>query len=301
MNPSALLSQVVRLAGAITVDVVDSHSTRTVTLVGSGTTRYARVYLADTGAAGTTAAAPWDVLDKLEDTLNAAPGSTLWTVRLDPVGAVRITYLGTGTGTLTWSGTNLRNLLGFNVGISLGAGASELAAFAPGGCIVATCADENDNGWQPVATGVATGETLAGTVVAVDSGHRKLTRSLVLRLLPYTLVEQTAGEYLTPAFAQDIASNNTRWSSPSSTAYFNGGGYSAHEFLATVHRIAAAPAAFAIGSLQELIAGSESEYDVGYVSSETLRGSELFPLSVPGWYARRDLVLRLNRTERDGR
>jgi hypothetical protein len=295
-----MLASVVKLTGAITVDVSDSFSTRTVTLVSGGATRYARVFLADVSDAGTSASAPYDVLTELEAALNAAPGSSLWMVRLSSLGAVRITYSGTGTATLTWSGTDLRNLLGFAGDLTIPTGTSNTATYAPGGCIVATAADEQDSGWQPVGAGLEANETRGGKTISVGSFARKLTRTLTLRLLPLTLAEQTSGERLTPAFPEDTVANSSRYSTPSATAFYNAA-FSAHEFIGCVHRIPSAPAAFAIGDLQTLVAGTSTTYDTGYVSAETLRGGELFPLSVPGWYARRDLVLRLNREARDER
>lgn len=299
-NPSVMLAQVVTLVGAVTVAVSDSFSTRTITLVSGGSTTYARVFLADGAASGTTASSPIDLLRTLEALLNAAPGSSLWLVRLDPTGAVRVTYQGTGTGTITWSGTSLRNLLGFTAGLSIAAGGSSLATYAPGGCVIAPCAAEDDSDWQPIATGVAAGETQTGAVVALDSTYRRLARKLQLRFLPKTPAEQTSGERLTPALPTDSVANSTRYTAPASAAYFEQG-YSAHEFIATAHRTAGAPCAFALGDLQELIAGSATTFDVGYLSATTLRGGELFPLSVPGWFARRDCVLEINRTARVSR
>lgn len=299
-TPTVLLAQVIKLVGTIEVAVTDSFSTRTVTLVAAATTRYGRIYLAAAGAAGTSASGPYDILDAFEDALNAAPGAAYWSVRLQASGAVRITYNSTGTGTITWTSTDLRNLLGFTGNLSLAQDAYSTATYAPGGCIVASCADEEDTGWQATPTGVASSETLAGVAVVSDSTHRKISRACTLRLLPFTQAEQTSGERLTPAFPEETTANAARWTTPSATAYYSAA-FSAHEFVATVHRIAGAPAAFSIGGLQSLIATSTTTFDVGYVSTETLRGGDLFPHSVPGWYARRDLILRLNRTSRADR
>lgn len=299
-NPSVMLAQVVTLTGAITLSVADSFSTRTITVVAGGSTSYARVFLADGTATGTTPSTPLDLLRTLETLLNAAPAATLWLVRLDPTGAVRITYQGTGTGTVTWVGTSLRNLLGFTGNLSIAAAGSSLATYAPGGCLIAPCATESDTGWQPIATGVAAGETQTGAVVALDSTYRKLSRKIQLRFLPATPAEQASGERLTPALPADSVANSARYTAPTSLSYFEVG-YSAHEFIATAHRTAGAPAAFALGDLQELIAASSTTFDVGYLSAATLRGGELFPLSAPGWFARRDVNLEINRTARVAR
>lgn len=304
-NPTAMMAQVLVLTGELSVQVQDAHSTRTVTLVAGGSTEYARNFLADRSAAGTSSSVPYDLLDALEDLFNTAPGATYWTVRLDPTGAVRITYAhGSGTGKVNWSagtgGTTIRNLLGHtgsDTG-SLSPAGSILGAYAPAGTIVATAADESDNGWQARPVSVAAATTAGGTTYAIDDGSRTDRRSFRLRLLPYTATEQTSGEYLTPAFPLDVAGSSSRWKSPSTTYYTGAYANSAHEFVAACHR-ATGELGICIGELQTLIAGSTTDFDVGSLTAETVRVEEdLFPLSVAGFYKRRDLALSVTRTAR---
>ena len=303
-----MLAQVLVLTGELSVQVVDSHSTRTITLVAAGATRYARVYLAPTAAAGTSASAPYDLLTAFQSALNAAPAASYWSVSLDPVGAVRIAYNGgSGTGKIVWGtgtgGTTIRNLLGHAGGDtgSLAVGASKLGDYAPAGCIVAVAADESDSAYQvrPVSFAVAT--TAGGTTYGIDAGSRTARRAVRLRLLPQTIAEQGSGEYLTPAFPPDTSGSSSRWTSPSTTYYTGAYADSAHEFVAACHRVTG-ELGVVINGLQQMIAGSVTDFDTGSLEASTARAeSDLFPLSVPGWYKYRDLVLSLTRTARVAR
>lgn len=307
-NPTTMLAQVLTLTGELSVQVSDSHSTRTVTLVAAGATRYARVYLAPTAAAGTSASAPYDLLVAFQNVLNAAPASAFWSITLDPKGAIKITYNGgTGTGKIAWStgtgGTTIRNLLGHvgNDTGNLAVGGSKLGDYAPAGTIVATAADESDSAWQvrPVSFAVAT--TAGGTTYGIDAGSRTARRSLRLRLLPQTIGEQVSGEYLTPAFPPDTSASSSRWTSPSTTYYTGAYADSAHEFVAACHRVTG-ELGITINGLQQMLSGAVTDFDVGSIEATTARAEDdLFPLSVTGWYKYRDLVLRLTRTARVAR
>lgn len=307
-NPTTMLAQVLVLTGELSVQVTDSHSTRTITLVAAGVTRYARVYLAPTAAAGTSASVPYDLLTALQTALNAAPASAFWSVSLDPLGAVRVTYNGgSGTGKISWTtgtgGTTIRNLLGHvgNDTGNLAVGGSKLGDYAPAGTIIATAADETDSAYQvrPVSFAVAT--TAGGTTYGIDAGSRTARRSVRLRMLPQTISEQGAGEYLTPAFPPDTSGSSSRWTSPSTTYYTGAYADSAHELVAACHRVTG-ELGITINGLQQLIAGSTTDFDVGSIEASSARAEDdLFPLSVPGWYKYRDLVLRLTRTARVAR
>jgi hypothetical protein len=303
-----MLAQVLVLTGELSVQVIDSHSTRTVTLVSAGATRYARVFLAGTAAAGTSVGAPYDLLTAFTSALNAAPASAFWSVTLTAAGNVQIAYNGgSGTGEINWSvgtgGTTIRNLLG-HVSTSTGAipiNGVKLGAYAPAGTIIATAADESDSAYQvrPVSFAVAT--TAGGTTYGIDAGTRTARRSVRLRLLPQTETEQGASEYLTPAFPPDTSASSSRWTSPSTTYYTGAYADSAHEFIAACHRVPG-ELGVVINGLQPLIAGSTSNYDIGSLEASTARAEDdLFPLSVAGWYKYRDLVLRLTRTARASR
>lgn len=295
-NPSVMLAQTIKLDGPYTIYVQDSHSTRTVTLVSGGATLYARVLLAKSTDTGTAVSAPFELLGTIQTLLNAAPASTLWRVELDVSGRVAITYAGGGTGQLTFNQSALQYLLGLSSPTTSGPAGTRYGSVAPNACIIAACADESDTDWQVRPTGVAAAETQAGVTYAVDSGNRAITRSIRLRMLPRTLSEIGAGEYLTAALPYDKASSSTRWTTPATSAWGTQLGYSAHEFVATAHRIPGARCGFAIGTLQEYLSGIGG-FVVGSISAETLRSEEVFPLSVEGFYKYRDCVLKVTRTE----
>lgn len=292
-----MLAHVVRLTGALTLDVTDSHSTRSVDVVGAGQMRFARVRLASPTAPGTSAAAPYDVLARIASVLNAAHSpATPWAVELDPVGAVRIRWTGTGTASLSMPST-IGNLLGFASLTYAAIGASGvLADHAPGGTIVAVCADDSDTDWQWRATALAASETADGRAVVYDGRVRRVERELRLRLLPATLADQTPGERLTPCWPPNGAAHAPRWTLPSLAAATATPDHTATEFMAGAHAIQSAPCAFAIGNLQQVIAGLDTQCEVGYLRPVALLNERVAPLSVAGWSARRDLLLQLTRT-----
>ena len=95
-SPTVLLAQVVKLVGPIEVDVTDSLSSRTVTLVGAGVTTYGRIYLAASGATGTTASTPYDILDAFEDDHfkgNEANAGQHRAIRQPPLGGTKALIL----------------------------------------------------------------------------------------------------------------------------------------------------------------------------------------------------------------
>lgn len=292
--PSVLLAHTVKLDGPYDIAVTDSFSTRLVTVIAGGATRYARLQLADPLATGTAVDAPLELLSTIQAALNAAPGTGLWNVSTGSDGRVCISYGGVGTGTLVFNQTALRNLLGWSTNYTASVGPI-YGARLPAACLIATCADETDTDWQIRPTGVAAAETQGGVTYAVDSGNRAVTRAIRLRFLPTTSSELGSGEYLTPALPPDTAASSSRWTAPSTTAWGQDDHYTAHEFIATAHRLPGARCGFAIGNAQSLF-GSAGGFVVGSISAETLRSEETFPLTVEGFYKYRDCVMKITRT-----
>lgn len=296
-RPTVMIAHVVRLTGALTLNVTDSHSTRSVDVVGAGQTRFVRVRLASPTAPGTSAAAPYDVLARIASVLNAAHSPAApWVVELDPVGAVRIRWIGTGTASLSMPAT-IGNLLGFVALTHAAIGASGvLADHAPGAAVVAVCADDSDSDWQWRATALAASETADGRAVVYDGRVRRVERELRLRLLPATLADQTPGERLTPCWPPRGVAHASRWALPSLTAATATPDHNATEFVVGAHAIQSAPCAFALGTLQQVISGTDTQCEIGYVRPNALLNERAAPLSVAGWSARRDLILQLTRT-----
>ena len=297
-DPTLLMAQVLTLVGEISVSVTDSFSTRTITLVAAAATKYGRVYLAPTAAAGTLISAPLEVLNTFETLLNAAvPGNNYWAVRMTASGAVKITYNGgAGTGTITWTanGTGLRNILGFTGTVGpLAVAASTTGTYAPGGCIVSLCAGEDDSHWQSYGGNIAAASTADGRTIALDTEYQSVRRTLRLRMVPHTQSEATS-EIRTPCFPLETTGNSTRWTTPTTTGYLLDGAYSVHQFLATAHRTSAdARVAMMIGTFQTQLVASSPTYVLGSITADALKADEKFPLSVPGYYRWHDVNLTL--------
>lgn len=295
-DPTLLMAQVLTLVGEISVSVTDSFSTRTITLVAPATTKYGRVYLAPTAAAGTLISAPLEVLNTFETLLNAA-APNFWQVRMTTSGAVKITYVGgSGTGTITWTanGTGLRNILGFaNTVGPLAVAASTTGTYAPGGCIVALCAGEDDSHWQSYGGNIAAASTADGRTIALDTEYQSVRRTLRLRMVPHTQTEATS-EIRTPCFPMENTTQSSRWTAPTSTGYLSDGAYTVHQFIATAHRSSAdARVAMMIGTFQPQLVSSTPTYVLGSITADALKADEKFPLSVPGYYRWHDVNLML--------
>lgn len=271
-----LIAQAVTLT-AQSVSVTDSAGTNTRT-VAAGTYR---VYLAKSGAAGSLTD-PADVLAAFQAALNGAR----WSVALRASGLVRITYLGTSTGSITWgSATALRNLLGFDADLSgLATNAYVEGAYLPTHCVFATAA-QNDTGWKAKASRVAASRLPNGQVYGWTDGLGALTRSLDLRLLPkdWTVRATFASASSfpgTPAFGATARRTNPGAGEPGQAPPWG-----AAETIAT----GAGVSCGFTDQLDRLIAGTVTTFDHVYLSPAGLAAAEVV-LSVPGYDARRDLA-----------
>lgn len=273
---SYLLAQAVTLT-AQTTSVTDSAGTNNRT-VAAGTYR---VYLAKSGAAG-SADDPADVLAAFQAALNGAR----WSVALRASGLVRITYLGTSTGSITWgSATTLRNLLGFDADISgLATNGHVEGAYLPTHCVFGGPA-RNDTGWKARASRVAASRLPSGRVYGWTDGLQRLTRSLDLRLLPKdwtvraTLASSTSAP---PTPAYGLA---TRLTNPASGEPGQVPPWGASETIAT----GAGVSCGFTDRFEDLIAGSTTTFDHVYLTPNGLTSAEV-ALSEPDWDQRRDLT-----------
>jgi hypothetical protein len=273
---SYLLAQAVTLT-AQTVSVTDLAGTNNRT-VAAGTYR---VYLAKSGAAG-SATDPKDVLATFQAALNGAR----WSVSLRASGLVRITYLGTSTGSITWgSATTLRNLLGFDADISgLATNGHVEGAYLPTHCVFGGPA-RNDTGWKARASRVAASRLPSGRVYGWTDGLQQLTRSLDLRLLPKdwtvraTLASSTSAP---PTPAYGLA---TRLTNPASGEPGQVPPWGASETIAT----GAGVSCGFTDRFEDLIAGSTTTFDHVYLTPNGLTSAEV-ALSEPDWDQRRDLT-----------
>lgn len=273
---SYLLAQAVTLT-AQTVSATDSAGTNNRT-VAAGTYR---VYLAKSGAAGSLTD-PADVLAAFQAALNGAR----WSVALRASGLVRITYLGTSTGSITWgSATALRSLLGFDADLSgLATNAYVEGAYLPTHCIFGGAA-RNDTGWKARASRVAASRMPDGSVYGWTDGLQRLTRALDFRLLPKDWTTRAALASSTSAPPTPAYGLATRLTNPGLGEPAQAPPWGASETIAT----GAGLRCGFTDQFEAMIAGTTSTFDHVCLTPDGIQSAEV-ALSEPGWDARRDLT-----------
>lgn len=277
--PTSMLAQGLALASSTTVFFTDDAGSSGVLLLAG----WYRVFLAPPiGDADGTEAKPYELLGVLE----AGLVDTRWRVRLTSTGRVKITYLGTGTGTISWSTGDalaIRNVLGFAANISLLTGASATAPFAPCG-VLYMLSRENCTGWVATAAGHAAARAGNGMVTGRTDNRRVRTQRWTSRVHPRTNAEAlTYGSFCTPVFPPDSwVSRALQPSGPMGVEP----PWSVDEFCTTAlgRRLG-----MALGTLQDMIAFARYDYEVGYLSPETSAGLKL-PKSSGNWKAFHDLA-----------
>lgn len=239
-----------------------------------------RVLLA--GGVGATHTDPSELLAAVE----AALGATKWTVAMGAAGKVTFTYLGSGTGTITWSSAaTLQAILGLtgNVG-PLATNATATATYQPTHCLFAAACDP-DTGWTDGAARFAGAALPDGTVYGWHDGRAVLRRAASYRLLPKDAAFVTSlGSSGTPAFPAA-----SRRLSPATGEPAQAPPWSALDTLATAYGLECAAV---WGDLQEVIAGTVTAYERVYLAPEMAAAGRV-ALSVPGYDARRDVSLEL--------
>lgn len=285
-----MLAQAYELAGTHSVGLADAGGSHTETLADLG---WYRTYLAERSAGDGTEAHPYELLDAVQTLL----GSASWSVSLTTAGLVRITYLDSGTGTITWgaNGTTLRNLLGFSgstVG-PLNENESATGTYLPTHCIFAISA-EPDTGWVQSGSRFAGARMSDGRVYGWSARDPSLMRSLTLRLLPKDSATRTTYSMGgTPCYGP-----TSRWTSPGTSEPAQAPPWGALETLATAGGVSCGAA---LGTFQELLAGEVAVFDHCYLMPETVEAGEQNALSVDGYDARRDVGLQLSWYREDTR
>lgn len=285
-----MIAQAYELTGTHSVELVDAGGTHTETLASLG---WFRTYLAERTSGAGTEAHPYELLDVFEDLLGAAS----WRVRLTAAGLVQITYLDSGTGTITWgtNGTTLRNLLGFT-GTAVGPlnqDESATATYPPTHCILAIAA-EPDTGWVQSGARFAGARMPSGRVYGWSARDPSLMRTLTLRLLPKDSATRTTYSMAgTPCFGP-----SSRWTSPGTSEPAQAPPWGALETLATAGGVSCGAV---LGTLQDVIAGTQTTFDHCYLMPETVEAGEQNTLSVEGWDARRDVPVILSWYREDTR
>lgn len=232
-----------------------------------------RALLASSTGTG-TAADPYELLG----TLRAQLGLASWDVEMLPTGRVRVTYLDTGTGTITLT-TTARNILGASgstVG-PLATGASLTADRQPTHCVFAAAAE--DEGWQSMQGRAAVQEMPDGSVYGWQDARTRLTRRITLTMLPRDDAARTAlGSLSTPAIAEA-----TYRLDPGAGAPGQAPPWSVPQTLAT----AVGDRCGWTDDLQAVIAGTTTAFDAVYLGAEA--HSAPTSLSIPGYDPRRSI------------
>jgi hypothetical protein len=247
-------------------------------------TGYYRVWLAAGGTG--TEALPYELLSKLETALGAR-----YTVRLTATGLVRISYSGTGTAILTWTGGGntagpMRALLGFTGSTtSIGAGSYTDSTYQPHGCIFSP-AILRSSGLTTSTGGAAFSVTESGVVYGYSSRTSVVRKRCVLGWCPRSWADRTAlSASATPLYPESITSIVTaRDLYGASTS----GSWSVHDFVSSG---GGKIIAIMYGTYQSKIASavSASDYWHGYLDPETLasEGVEREPIAnYPRWMER---------------
>lgn len=218
--------------------------------------------------------------------VESALGATKWSVAMSTAGKVTFTYLGTGTGTITFSSAaTLQAILGLtgNVG-PLATNATATATYQPTHCLFAAACDP-DTGWTDQAARFAGAAMPDGTVYGWHDGRAALRRAATYRLLPKNSAFVTSlGSSGTPAYP--VAS---RWLSPSTSEPAQAPPWSALDTLATAYGLECAAV---WGDLQDVLAGLATAYERVYLAPEMATVGRI-ALSIPGYDARRDVSLEL--------
>jgi len=284
--------------------VSDSTSTRTPTFAA----RVSRMFLATvTGSAGVNTGTEADpdewIKGALQYQLNNAGLLSNWTCALQPDGRLKITYNGTGTGTITWDGvsgsTSLipRYLAGFDANVSLGAGASMTGAYQVTHAAFVPSGRANSDGWQVIPKRSAIGETDNGLSYSLTASLVRRVYKADWRFLPRDWAQRTAlGANGTPY----EPTRALRWTAPSATPYTTGTvagdladtthavtdpPWSLVDFFSTVH---GKRCALAVGNFQALVAATDSAYFTGTFSREMLQAERAARPSAKDTEARYD-------------
>lgn len=277
---TAMLAQPYTIGSAVTATVYDDAvpTGGTASLVTSGQTGTFRTFLAPSGGAGTEAS-PRSLLKIVETNL----GTALWEVRLQSDGRVRIKYKGTtASGRIVWGSSTVRNLLGFDadVGpIAAGSNGTQTGAYQPTHCAFLV-ARARDSGWVPTPQRFAGAEMPTGEVYGWGDAYRRMRRSFDARFHPVDHATRVARG----AAASALFPAASRWAQPASAAG-TAPPWSLYELIATAagKRLGAA-----LGTFQDLVAGTATSYDAVYLGLKTINDTSAVRLTQENFGGLRD-------------
>jgi len=267
-----LFAQPFELTAAATLVTTDDRGGPTARTLAAA---WYRVFLAPSTGTGAEND-PAELLLAVETALDP----TRWRVRLTAEGLVRITYLGTGSGSLAIGTSDLANVLGHTGGvITLASNTSHDGEYPPTHCLFAHVC-EPDSGWIDQPGRFAGAALPDGTVYGWHDGRNVLKRSASFAALPKTWALRTSlGASGTPAYP--VAS---RVASPSTGEPGQAPPWSALDTQATA---ASLQCAVTWGDFEALVAGSVTEYDLVYFTPEHFTAGQRVSLWRQGYDARR--------------
>lgn len=273
-----LLAQSFNITSSQTMATTDDRGGPTNRALASG---WYRVILAN--GAGNNHTDPAELLAAVETAL----GASKWTVAMNTSGKVTFTYLGSGTGTITWaSATTLQTILGLtdNVG-PLATNATATATYQPTHAVFAAVMDP-DSGWVDQPQRYAASQMVDGTVYGWHDGRTTMRRSAAFKLMPKDAAFVTSlSSTSTPTFP--VAS---RWLSPSTSEPAQSAPWSVLDTIVTAHTL---ECGITWGDFQTILTGSTTSYEKVYLTPEMAQSPRI-ALSVPGYDARRDVAIEVS-------
>lgn len=271
-----LFAQTFHIASAATLVTTDDRGGPTARTLAAA---WYRVFLAPSTGTGAEND-PAELLLAVETAL----GATHWTVRMTAQGLVRITYLGTGTGSLAIGTADLANLLGHTGGvISLASNASHDGEYPPTHCLFAHVCDP-DTGWIDAPGRFAGAALPSGVVYGWHDGRNILKRSATFAALPKTWALRTSlGASGTPAYPAE-----SRMQVPSTGEPGQDPPWSALDTQATA---AGLQCAVTWGDFESIVGGSVTSYDVVYLTPEQFTAGQRVSLWRQGYDARRSYTV----------
>lgn len=227
----------------------DGAGTKTFTL----SALWSRVYLAQSTNIGDSALDALELLSLVQTALGAAE----WEIELRTDGYVQITYLGTGTGGITWGTSQpVADVLGFTAStVSLAADATLVAPYPPMGVVYSVSLDSTD--WTSTPTDTAYAMSAEGIVYGWQGGYELVTKTVTLGHHPRTWADRSSlGSPYTPMWPADSLYARRR----TAASLFNlAQPYTVAEFLRTAR---ATPIAAVFSQFERF--GLGSVYEIGY-------------------------------------
>lgn len=273
-----LLAHSFRLASSQAMATTDDRGSGVSRTVAAG---WYRVLLA--AGTGNSHSDPAELLAAVEAALDAAK----WSVSMGTDGRARFTYLGSGTGTISFSSaTILRAVLGLTGNIGpLNTNEVGTADYKPTHAIFA-CACDPDTGWVDAAGRFAGSELPEGEVYGWNDGRVTFRRAATFRLLPKD--STFASSLQSPATLAFPA--RSRWRNPASGDPGQTPPWAAIDTLATGFSV---ECGVVWGDLQSVLSGTVTTYDLAYLAPQMASSGSRISLSTPNYDARRDFSVEL--------